>query len=521
MSGLNLVLARDVIKNLAKIRGFDSTNSDAYYIDVIFSNDGTKMFAAVNDRHTKNGKIHEYKCRNFDSNTAEYVRKIDLNTTNFNPAAGSSTAQSITKIGFNNDGSKLFAIGLYRVTRTSSGGSSDGGIGWSTDVKYVESYLHELTLTSVFSLAAISSEEVRGLYGNRWDTGNNTDAAEGPTLLGFVDVNTANQNTYRVPTGFEFQEDGKKLFITSVRGHVAAAESEVDKDFTYFGDVCVLTLVNAYDIRKTVSSASNLPNQGSYTGFTSANNMIVRKNVLTPAKDAGVAPLDIVLHNSGKTMSILCMDTARFTGLIYHYTLETANNISTAKFDIFSSIKATLTLPTSLHINNFSTSGKRKNLVVVGVSKGFVQPRIDINGGVVTRGGKRGSIAAANPFSIFQFSKVSSKAKPNNYYKYDPTQSKVVVKGGIEVPISSLIANQSKFDAAGVEVTFIGLVSKEVYGETYYAIVVNPSAVIPLDVTLVGGDEYDKIQTQPFLGDNQIQGLLAQQNNQPFNDIIS
>lgn len=516
MSGLNLVLARDVLKNLAKIRGLDSTNSDAYYTDVIFSNDGTKMFAAVNDRHTKNGKIHEYKCRNFDSNTAEYVRKIDLNTANFTPAAGSSTAQSITKIGFNNDGSKLFAIGLYRVTRDSGA----GGKGWSTDVKYVESYLHELTLTSVFSLAAISSEEVRGLYGNRWKTASNTDPAEGPTLLGFVDVNTANENTYRVPTGFEFQEDGKKLFITSVRGHVAAAESEVDKDFTYFGDVCVLTLAAAYDIREDSPAAGNLPNQSGYTGFTSANNMIVRKNVLTPAKDAGVAPLDIVLHNSGKTMSILCMDTARFTGLIYHYTLETANNISTAKFDIFSSIKATLTLPTSLHINNFSTSGKRKNLVVVGVTKGFVQPRIDINRGVVARGGKSG-IADANPFSIFQFSKVSSKAKPNNYYKYDPTQSKVVVKGGIEVPISSLIANQSKFEAAGVDVTFIGLVSKEVYGETYYAIVVNPSAVIPLDVTLVGGNAYDKIQTQPFLGDNQIQGLLAQQNNQPFNDIIA
>lgn len=491
MSGLNLVIAKDAIKHLAKIRGLDSTDTDAYYTDVIFSNDGTKMLAAVNDRHTKNGKIHEYNCSNFDSNTATYVRKIDLNNGNFTPATGSSTSASITKIGFNADGSKLFAIVAYRVTRTSSGGSADGGIGWSDDVKYVESYLHEVTLGTKFSLASLSSTLVKGLYGNRWDTGNAGDAAEGPTLLGFVDSGTINQNTYRVPTGFEFQEDGLKLFITSIRGHVAAAESEVASDFTYFGDVCVLSLTTAYDI-------NSLSNQTTNTDFNSSNNMIVRKNVVTPAKDAGVAPLDIVLHNGGKTMSILSIDTKRFTGIVYHYDLSIANNISTAKYASSTDIKGTLTFPTSLHINNFATSGKRKNLSVVGISKGFLQPFNDITRGISTRGGGSSGIASANPFSIFQFKKRSSKARPNNYYKYDPTQSKVVTKGGIEVPISSLIADESKFEASGMEFTFVKLLSDIREDENYYAIVVYPSGVIPLDVTLVGGYAYDKIQTQPL-----------------------
>ena len=49
-----------------------------------------------------------------------------------------------------------------------------------------------------------------------------------------------------------------------------------------------------------------------------------------------------------------------------------------------------------------------------------------------------------------------------------------------------------------MEFTFVKLDSKNVNGETYYAIIVNPSAVIPLDVTLVGGYAYDKIQTQPL-----------------------
>jgi len=506
MPGLNLVIVKDAIKHLAKIRGLDSTDTDAYYTDVIFSNDGTKMLAAVNDRHTKNGKIHEYNCSNFDSNTATYVRKIDLNATNFQPAGGSSTSASITKIGFNNDGSKLFAIVAYRITRTSSGGSADGGIGWSDDVKYVESYLHEVTLDTNFSLASLSSPEIRGLYGNRWDNPTNVgDEAEGPTLLGFVDANTANENTYRIPTGFEFQEDGKKLFITSIRGHVAAAENEVTSDNTYFGDVCVLPLTTAYDI-------TTLADQTTNTGFNSANNMIVRRNIATAAKDAGVAPFDIVLHDGGKTMSILCLDTTTFNGIVYHYNLSTANDISTATFVSFTNIKDFL--PTSLHVNNFSKYGERLNLSVVGGLKRFFQPFRDNTNEIATIGNSS-TIESSNPFSIYQFKKPKDKSRQNNYFKYDPTQSKILTTNG-DVFISELKVNESKIQAGGSELTFVGLVSQDVNGETYYAIIVNPSAVVPLQVQLVGGDTRDIIQTQPYLSDANVQGILTEQNGPDF-----
>jgi hypothetical protein len=476
------------------------------------------MFLAVNNSKRKSGRIHEYNLSNaFDSKSAVYVRKIDFSTANFTPAAGGSSSQSITKIGFNKDGTKLFALSHFLATRgdgSSAQGNGDGTkpeYGWANGKKIAESYLYELTLDNAFSLETISSEQHRALYGNKSEA--SPQDADGATLLGFFSATKTNENTYRVPTGFEFQEDGLKLFITSIRGHVAAAESEVASDFTYFGDVCVLPLTTAYDI-------STLTDQTTNTGFNSTNNMIVRKNAETAAKDAGVAPFDIVLHDGGVTMSILCLDTTTFNGIVYHYNLSTANDISTAKYESVTNIKKDFTLPISLHINNFSKYGERKNLSVVGATNGYFKPFRDITRGVLTKLGSN-NIESKNPFSIYQFAKEKTRAKSNNYYNYDPTKSKIVLKGGVEVYISNLKVNESKFEVSGMEFTFIGLVTKELNGVTYYAIVVNPSGVIPLEVTLVGGDSHDTIQSQPYMGDANAQGQIEDQTGLAFNDVIN
>ena len=514
-SGLNLKVTRESIKNLARIFKFSSSTTDAYYTDAVFSNDGTKMFVAVNNSKRKNGQIFEYNIsKPFDSKSAVYVRKIDFNTNNLNPAGGGSSNQSITKIGFNKDGSKLFALSHFLATRgdgsTAQGDGSSGlpQYGWANGKKYAESYLYELTLANAFSLETISSSQIQALYGNKSES--SAQDANGATLLGFFSATKTTENTYRVPTGFEFQEDGLKLFITSVRGHVAAAESEVTSDFTYFGDVCVLPLTTAYDI-------TSLSKQTDNAGFNSTNNMIVKKNASTAAKDAGVAPFDIVLHDGGATMSILCVDTTTFNGIVYHYNLSTANDISTAKYE--SSTNITLTLPISLHVNNFSTYGKRQNLSVVGAINNFFKPFNDNTNGVLTKGGSS-TIVSSKPFSIYQFPSPIAKSKPNNYYNYDPTKSKIIIKGGVEVYISNLKVNESKFEIGGMEFTFIGLVTKEL-NKNYHAIVVKPSGVIPLEVTLVDGVSHDIIQSQPYMGDANAQGQIEDQTGLAFNDVIN
>jgi len=509
-SGLNLNRTKDSIKNLAKFLKFSSTTNEGYYTDAVFSNDGKKMFVAANDSKRKNGRINEYKLSTpFDSKSAVYVRKIDFNTSNFSKAIGGSESQSITKIGFNKDGTKLFALSHFIVRRgdgsvsQGNGDSNQPQYGWANGIKYAESYLYELTLANVFSLETISSSNIQGLYGNKSES-SPSDANEA-TLLGYFAADKTTENTYRLPTGFEFQEDGLKLFITSVRGHVAAAENEVTSDNTYFGDVCVLPLTTAYDI-------TTLADQTTNTGFNSANNMIVRRNIATAAKDAGVAPFDIVLHDGGKTMSILCLDTTTFNGIVYHYNLSTANDISTATFVSFTNIKDFL--PTSLHVNNFSKYGERLNLSVVGGLKRFFQPFRDNTNEIATIGNSS-TIESSNPFSIYQFKKPKDKSRQNNYFKYDPTQSKILTTNG-DVFISELKVNESKIQAGGSELTFVGLVSQDVNGETYYAIIVNPSAVVPLQVQLVGGDTRDIIQTQPYLSDANVQGILTEQNGPDF-----
>jgi hypothetical protein len=514
-SGLNLKVTRESIKNLARIFKFSSSTTEAYYTDAVFSNDGTKMFVAVNDSKRRNGKIFEYNVtRPFDSGSSQYVRKIDFTTDNFNPPAGGSAGQTITKIGFNKDGSKLFALSHFLVTLGNGEEDQEDGdgnppqYGWANGKKYAESYLYQLTLANAFSLESISSGQFKPLYANKSEV--SPQDADGATLLGFFSATKTNENTYRVPTGFEFQEDGLKLFITSIRGHVAAAENEVTSDFTYFGDVCALPLTTAYDI-------STLTDQTSNTGFNSTNNMIVRKNAETAAKDAGVAPFDIVLHDGGVTMSILCLDTTTFNGIVYHYNLSTANDISTAKYESVTNIA--LTLPISLHVNNFSSFGERKNLSVVGAINNYFKPFNDITSGVLTKGGSS-TIVSQNPFSIYQFPPPIAKSKPNNYYNYDPTKSKIIIKGGVEVYISNLKVNESKFEIGGMEFTFIGLVTKEL-NKNYHAIVVNPSGVIPLEVTLVDGVSNNIIQSQPYIGDATAQGQIEDQTGQPFNDVIN
>jgi hypothetical protein len=71
-----------------------------------------------------------------------------------------------------------------------------------------------------------------------------------------------------------------------------------------------------------------------------------------------------------------------------------------------------------------------------------------------------------------------------------------------------------------MEFTFIGLVTKEL-NKNYHAIVVNPSGVIPLEVTLVGGDSHDTIQSQPYMGDANAQGQIEDQTGLAFNDVIN
>ena len=113
----------------------------------------------------------------------------------------------------------------------------------------------------------------------------------------------------------------------------------------------------------------------------------------------------------------------------------------------------------------------------------------------------------ANIINIRQYSKNKQKSKPYNFYKYDPTRSTIITKNG-EVKISELMPKESKIEISGTELTFIGLVSKKIYDETFYAIVLNPSSSVNLNVNLVGGDTTDIILSQPYRMNSYVQSEI-------------
>ena len=348
MHGLSLTLAQNVIRNLSNFKKFSFTDNEALYLDAIFSNDGRKMFTTVNDKKRRNGKIMEYDCNDvFNSRTAKFIREIDLNNPIFLPAGGASTINSLAKISFNNDGSKLFVLS-HQKAKTST------AVGWARNRTYYESFLYEIDLGVNFSLETINACTPVCLYANRYVNGD-VNEVNNETLLGYVDGSTVNQNTYRIVTGFDFQENGNKLFLSCLRGHVAVADSEINNDRTYFGDICVLPLPTAFVI-------GSIPLQTNYTGFDSTNNMIVRENSTINAKDIGFIPLDIVLHDSGKTMSILTLSTTSYQSSVMHFSLTTPNDIYTAIYDSISIMKD-VNLSVSLHNNNYVANGNQyKNL---------------------------------------------------------------------------------------------------------------------------------------------------------------
>jgi hypothetical protein len=515
--GVNLANLKTAAAKLSKFRSFLSGGTEVFYTDIIFSSDGKTMFVAVNDSNGKNGKIQEYSVRtSFVSTDSTFIREISFDTANVTQPAGTINKPGIIKLQLKGDGTKLYALVSERVKRSSDGGA----VGWSVDKKYVESYLMEFALATPNSLVTINSTSAVGLYGNRHDNSNSGDLAEGATALGFVDGSTTNENTYRVVSGFQISNFGDKIYFTIVRGNVAAADSEISSDHTYFSEVIVVPLTTTWSI-------ASIPMQTDNAGFGTSNSMIIRKEGFvkgaaanqTTGEVAEVVVFDIA--SADHVMSLLVIDVDdNFTSKLLHYdnfyddvNVQEATYHSTTKVNTI----AAGTIAISLHIDNEQTDSK--SLSIICLSKDYFELTHDSSGKI--KSSREGTEISGSQFSVYQYKLPSSRPRHNNYYNYDPTETKIIIKGGVEVYISNLKVNESKFVVGDTELTFIGLATKEVDGVTHYAIIVNPSGAIPLEVEL--GDKVGPktIKSQPYMGDANAQSQIEGLNGIAFNDVIN
>lgn len=306
--------------------------------------------------------------------------------------------------------------------------------------------------------------------------------------------------------GFHISSDGKKIFFLARRGkYLEDAKITIDKNF--FGEVTSFNLESDWDVTNAATYVSSALVYGTKLSSTSMD-------------DLGVHPIDINFNHDGTKLHILGSEGKQ--EYVYTYQLARAYTLPT-------SLESGSRVPVKDMLVSFSSAnnsdGALKNVHGSGVRQSFaneIKAASVPNGNTFTlkklnklSGGLQNIITDKKLTNVFEYERPKGKARPNNYFKYDPTKSKVLTTNG-DVIISELKVNESKIQAGGSELTFIGLVSQDVNGETYYAIIVNPSAVIPLQVQLVGGDTRDIIQSQPYLSDANVQGILAQQNGADF-----
>ena len=413
--------------------------------------------------------------------------------------------QQFTRIFFKPDGTKMYALYNNKNKAYRSGHRTTA--------------LQTFDLTAPFSLTGITSSLVPKVANHTliYDLSlisfpAKSMPATGSLSVTYGDITGLYKNSItdgdaaREIIGFHISSDGKKIFFLARRGkYDSDAKITIAKNF--FGEVTSFNLESDWNVTSAATYVSSALVYGNKPATTSMD-------------DLGVHPIDINFNHDGTKLHILGSEGKQ--EYVYTYQLARAYILPTS-LEYGSRVQVKDMLLSFSSANN--SDGALKNVHGSGVRQSFAD---EIKAASVTKGntftlkklkplssGLRSIITDKKLTNVFEYEKPKGKARPNNYFKYDPTKSKVLTTNG-DVIISELKVNESKIQAGGSELTFIGLVSQDVNGETYYAIIVNPSAVIPLQVQLVGGDTRDIIQSQPYLSDANVQGILAQQNGPDF-----
>ena len=413
--------------------------------------------------------------------------------------------QQFTRIFFKPDGTKMYALynnknKAYRSRHT---------------ITALQTF--NLTATAPFSLTGITNSSVPGLTNHTliYDLSltsfpQNSMPASGSVGVTYGDISGLykafnTDGAGREIIGFHISSDGKKIFFLARRGKFAT-DPKITIAENYFGEVSCFSLASAWNV-STATYVSSALVYGNKQSSTSMDNV-------------GVHPIDINFNHDGTKLHILGSEGKQ--EYVYTYQLARAYTLPTSlEYGLRVQLKDMLVSFSSAN----NSDGALKNVHGSGVRQSFAN---EIKAASVPKGNTftfknvnklssvlQNIITDKKLTNVFEYEKPKDKSRPNNYFKYDPTKSKVLTTNG-DVIISELKVNESKIQAGGSELTFIGLVSQDVNGETYYAIIVNPSAVIPLQVQLVGGDTRDIIQSQPYLSDANVQGILAQQNGPDF-----
>ena len=376
---------------------FSVAGQDGTPYDIIFNNDGTKMYIVGNI----NDSVYQYTL-----STA-----FDLSTASYDSVSFSVTDHMVVprSIAFNNDGSKMYTVGstndnAYQYTLSTafdlSTASYDSvsfsvagqelaptGINFSSDgtkmyiVGYDTDSVHQYTLSTAFDLSTASYDSVSFSVAGQ-DTAPfglvfNSDGTK-MYMVGFItksvyqyslstgfDLSTASYDSVILsvnsqdssPAGIAFNTDGSKMYIVGYSGDtvyqysttLTTAELDLSTgsvfDYTPTSDVQV-TLTNPA-ASGTSSGATLLLDGGSSAGYDLGNAAYSGVSFSVASQDAN--PLGIAFNNDGSKMYMVGFSS----GSVYQYTLSTAFDLSTASYDSVSfSVTSQDTSPQYIAFNN-------------------------------------------------------------------------------------------------------------------------------------------------------------------------
>ncbi len=328
---------------------FSVASQDTALRDVAFNNDGTKMYIVG----SSNGRVYQYSLSTaFDLSTASY------DSVSFSVA--SQDANPLDMV-FNNDGTKMYIVGasndrVYQYTLSTafdlstasydsvsfSLASQDGrpyGVAFNSDgtkmymVGRDSSSVNQYTLSTAFDLSTVSYDS--------------------------VSFSVASQDAN--PYGVVFNNDITKMYIvapvsrTIYQYSTALNTAQLDLstgsvfEITPTSDIQV-TLSNPAD-SGTVSGATLLLNVTGTTAYDLSS--VSYDNVKFYVGDQETNPQGAYFNDDGTKMYIL----GRATDAAYQYTLSTAYDISTASYDNVSlNLSGQDTDPYDIKFNNDGTS---------------------------------------------------------------------------------------------------------------------------------------------------------------------
>jgi glutamine cyclotransferase len=234
----------------AESNPFDVSDRDGQMTSITFNDDGSKMFLVGID----NAKVHEYKlCKNYSLGGISYTTSFSVSAKELKPHG----------IAFNSDGTKMFIVGqagndlneyaLSTAFDVSSASWSGNGCTEGQDGTKYSAVNFNADGTKVMILDNGDNTVREFVMSTAYSRANGDSGCDYNAANDSTDLNSLSGVSEQKPSGMAFNDDGTKMYIV---GEQHDKVYELDLSTAY--DVSEETFVASFDISDQENSPTGL-----------------------------------------------------------------------------------------------------------------------------------------------------------------------------------------------------------------------------------------------------------------------